>query len=101
MTGVSQRSLRTMCVLNLKQLTELVAIQQPMYPLRAGLRPCSRREAMSRGRIPEHAGAGKSADGHGETGWLYCVLEPRELPVFVRKQVPEMEPTAGRACGIG
>jgi len=90
-----------MCLLNLKQLIEPVAIQQPYaYPLHAQV--CDRAHAqggyVSWAHFPSMPAlespldiAMEKLDGLE----ILCVLEPRELPVFVRKQVPEMGANSG------
>src|SRR4051794_20744817 len=90
-----------MCVLNLKQLLEPVAIQQPYaYPLHAQV--CDRVHAqggyVSWAHFPSMPALESPLDVAMEKldGLeILCVLEPRELPVFVRKQVPEMGANSG------
>jgi hypothetical protein len=90
-----------MCVLNLKQLIEPVAIQQPYaYPLHAQV--CDRVHAqggyVSWAHFPSMPALESPLDVAMEKldGLeILCVLEPRELPVFVRKQVPEMGANSG------
>src|SRR5205085_11187229 len=80
-----------MCLLNLKQLIEPVATQQPYaYPLHAQV--CDRVHAqggyVSWAHFPSMPALQSPADGAMEKldGLeILCVLEPRELQVFVRK----------------
>ena len=90
-----------MCLLNLKQLIEPVATQQPFaYPLHAQV--CDRVHAqggyVSWAHFPSMPALESPLDVALEKldGLeLLCVLEPRELPVFVRKEVPEMGANSG------
>jgi len=90
-----------MCLLNLKQLIEPVATQQPYgYPLHAQV--CDRVHAqggyVSWAHFPSMPALESPLDVALEKldGLeILCVLEPRELPVFVRKQVPEMGANSG------
>ena len=90
-----------MCVLNLKQLIEPVATRQPYaYPLHAQV--CDRVHAqggyVSWAHFPSMPGIESPLDVAMEKldGLeILCVLEPRELPVFLRKQVPEMGANSG------
>lgn len=90
-----------MCLLNLKQLIEPVLTQQKnAYPLHAQV--CDRVHAqggyVSWAHFPSMPALESPLDVAMEKldGLeILCVLEPRELPVFVRKQVPEMGANSG------
>jgi hypothetical protein len=90
-----------MCLLNLKQLIEPVATRQPYaYPLHAQV--CDRVHAqggyVSWAHFPSMPALESPLDVAMEKldGLeILCVLEPRELPVFIRKQVPEMGAASG------
>jgi hypothetical protein len=90
-----------MCLLNLKQLIEPVMTRQPYaYPLHAQV--CDRVHAqggyVSWAHFPSMPALESPLDVAMEKldGLeILCVLEPRELPVFVQKQVPEMGANSG------
>jgi hypothetical protein len=90
-----------MCLLNLKQLIEPVTTRQPYaYPLHAQV--CDRVHAqggyVSWAHFPSMPALESPLDVAMEKldGLeILCVLEPRELPVFVRKHVPEMGANSG------
>ena len=86
-----------MCLLNLKQLIEPVATRQAYcYPLHcAGLRRVHAQGGyVSWAHFPSMPSLESPLDVALEKldGLeILCVLEPRELPVYVRKLVPEMD----------
>src|SRR5262245_26900966 len=94
-------SLGHMCVLNLKQLLQPVKPQQSdSYPLH--LDACDRAHAqggyVSWAHFPSMPGIESPLDVALEKldGLeILCVLEPRELPVFANKMVPEMAADSG------
>ena len=99
--GISQRSLRAH-VRAEPEATDQAGgtIRRPMLPTaRAGLRPCPRSGRLCLvGAFPSMPALESPLDVAMEKldGLeILCVLEPRELPVFVRKQVPEMGANSG------
>jgi hypothetical protein len=90
-----------MCLLNLKQLIEPVRTQQPYaYPLHAQV--CDRVHAQGGFVCWAHFPSMPSLESPLDVAMekldgleLLCVIEPRELPVYVRKHVPEMTANSG------
>ena len=90
-----------LCLLNLKQLIEPVATRQPeCYPLHAQV--CDRVHAQGGYVSWAHFPSMPSLESPLDVALekldgleILCVLEPRELPVYVRKHVPEMSANSG------
>jgi hypothetical protein len=90
-----------MCLLNLKQLIEPVAIRQPYaWPLHAQV--CDRVHAQGGYVSWAHFPSMPSLESPLDVAMekldgleILCVLEPREMPVYVRKLVPEMTANSG------
>jgi hypothetical protein len=90
-----------LCLLNLKQLIEPVAHRQPYaYPLHA--RVCDRVHEQGGYVSWAHFPSMPSLESPLDVALekldgleILCVLEPRELPVFSQKLVPEMTANSG------
>jgi len=90
-----------MCLLNLKQLIEPVKTRQPYaYPLHAQV--CDRAHEQGAYVSWAHFPSMPSLESPLDVAMekldgleILCVLEPRELPVYVRKLVPEMTANSG------
>jgi hypothetical protein len=90
-----------MCLLNLKQLIEPVTTRQPYsYPLHAQV--CDRVHAQGGFVSWAHFPSMPSLESPLDVAMekldgleILCVIEPRELPVYVRKLVPEMTANSG------
>ncbi len=90
-----------LCLLNLKQLIEPVTTMSPyLYPLHASVadRVHAQGGYVSWAHFPSMPSLESPLDVAMEKldGLeILCVLEPRELPVYVRKYVPEMNANSG------
>lgn len=90
-----------LCLLNLKQLVEPVTTMNPYsYPLHASVadRVHAQGGYVSWAHFPSMPSLESPLDVAMEKldGLeILCVLEPRELPVYVRKHVPEMNANSG------
>ena len=90
-----------MCLLNLKRLIEPVTTRQPYpYPLHAQV--CDRVHEQGGYVSWAHFPSMPSLESPLDVAMekldgleILCVLEPRELPVYVRKLVPEMTANSG------
>lgn len=90
-----------MCLLNLKQLIEPVAERQQFaYPLHAQV--CDRVHAQGGYVSWAHFPSMPSLESPLDVAFekldgleILCVLEPRELPLYVKKLVPEMTANSG------
>ena len=90
-----------MCLLNLKQLIEPVATRQP-YPWPLHAQVCDRVHEQGGYVSWAHFPSMPSLESPLDVAMekldgleILCVLEPRELPVYVRKLVPEMTANSG------
>jgi hypothetical protein len=90
-----------MCLLNLKELIRPVETMQPnCYPLHAQV--CDRAHAQGGYVTWAHFPSMPCLESPLDVALekldgleILCVLEPRELPVFVKKMVPEMSANTG------
>jgi hypothetical protein len=90
-----------MCLLNLKELIQPVETMQPnCYPLHAQV--CDRAHAQAGYVTWAHFPSMPCIESPLDVVLekldgleILCVLEPRELPVFVRKAVPQMSANSG------